>query len=284
MPAKRNRCSRAMKIVGVGQINFWDGGSLWIGRGAAGTSMHSHHAIQVSLVLKGVLRLRHGGAASWTEHRAAIVPSHVPHAFDASGQVVATIFCEPESMTGRALTARFGTERIVELPPEEGAAACRELALCYSSAAADDQLNEASVGVLQRLSRHDREVTATDARILRAIAFAVAHLAVPLRLADVAAAACLSPSRFRHLFVAETGLPLRRYLLWRRLQRALEVAVGGGSWVDAAHAANFADSAHLTRTFRRMLGMAPSEFRSQREAGPLFLAEDAGHRATVARG
>jgi AraC family transcriptional regulator len=30
------------------------------------------------------------------------------------------------------------------------------------------------------------------------------------------------------------------------------------SWTEAAHAACFADSAHLTRTFRRMFGINPA--------------------------
>ena len=47
-------------------------------------------------------------------------------------------------------------------------------------------------------------------------------------------------------------------MLWLRLERAVAVFAAGGSLTDAAHAAGFADSAHLSRTFRRMFGLAPS--------------------------
>ena len=37
------------------------------------------------------------------------------------------------------------------------------------------------------------------------------------------------------------------------------VAIGGNRTIaDAAHGADFADAAHLTRTFYQMVGMAPS--------------------------
>jgi AraC-like DNA-binding protein len=38
----------------------------------------------------------------------------------------------------------------------------------------------------------------------------------------------------------------------------VDVFAAGGSLTDAAHEAGFADSAHLSRTFRRMFGVAPS--------------------------
>ena len=72
------------------------------------------------------------------------------------------------------------------------------------------------------------------------------------------AAAALSPSRFRHLFVQETGAAFRAYVLWLRLNVAIECSMAGGSWTAAAHEAGFADSAHLTRTFKRMFGMNPA--------------------------
>jgi AraC-like DNA-binding protein len=50
----------------------------------------------------------------------------------------------------------------------------------------------------------------------------------------------------------------RAYLLWSRLDAALGELARGASLTQAAHAAGFADAAHLTRTFRRMVGIVPS--------------------------
>src|SRR3979490_1469690 len=70
--------------------------------------------------------------------------------------------------------------------------------------------------------------------------------------------ACLSPSRFAHLFKNQMGLPFSRYMLWRKMTRAM-LAIGSERTIaHAAHAADFADAAHLTRTFYQMVGMAPS--------------------------
>jgi AraC family transcriptional regulator len=80
----------------------------------------------------------------------------------------------------------------------------------------------------------------------------------PILLADVARQANLSPGRFRHLFVEETGMPLRTYVLWRRLLRVWTLLMQGETLSRAAHAAGFADSAHLSRTARSMFGLAPS--------------------------
>ena len=68
-------------------------------------------------------------------------------------------------------------------------------------------------------------------------------------------AVALSPSRFRHLSV-ETGTTFRAYLLWLRLNLAIESWMAGKSWTGAAQEAGFADSAHLTRTFKRMFRIA----------------------------
>ena len=73
--------------------------------------------------------------------------------------------------------------------------------------------------------------------------------------------ATLSPSRFRHLFVQETGTSFRAYLLWLRINVAIEAAIAGASWTAAAHEAGFADSSHLTRTHKRMFGIEPTAIR-----------------------
>jgi len=75
---------------------------------------------------------------------------------------------------------------------------------------------------------------------------------------DAAAMAFLSPDRFAHLFKQQVGLPFRRYMLWRKLTRAM-LAIGKEPTIAAAaHASDFADAAHLTRTFYQMFGIPPS--------------------------
>jgi AraC-like DNA-binding protein len=49
-----------------------------------------------------------------------------------------------------------------------------------------------------------------------------------------------------------------------RLQRAVDAISKGLTATDAAHAAGFADAAHLTRTFRRMMGIAPTSVKIDR--------------------
>jgi AraC-like DNA-binding protein len=78
------------------------------------------------------------------------------------------------------------------------------------------------------------------------------------RLAELARRAGLSPSRFLHLFKAETGVPLRRYRIWNRIGAASRAIAQGQSLTEAAHGADFASSAHFSAAFRDMFGMTPS--------------------------
>lgn len=73
----------------------------------------------------------------------------------------------------------------------------------------------------------------------------------------------LSPTRFSHWFVEQTGLPLRSYRKWLRLVTALQLITAGQSLTMAGHAAGFSDSAHFSRTFRSLFGLDPSSALSQ---------------------
>ena len=92
-------------------------------------------------------------------------------------------------------------------------------------------------------------------------------------LKTLAGIAGLSPSRFMHAFTASVGVPVRPYILWLRLQRAACDLMDGASVTSAAHHAGFSDSAHMTRTFRRMLGATPSQLALQQRLGHGFPLE-----------
>jgi len=252
-----------MRANTSGHILAWQGGSLWIGRTAAVTGLHAHHAIQVTLRLEGWFRLGSApGAGLGPERQAAIVAADRPHAFAADG-TVAMVFIEPESAAGRAvaeLHCRGGG--VSPLPP--GLLGEVPVALLDAFRAGERSRMEAVarevIGRLGGDAARGRRLE-PDARVLRVLRLLAAEPDAPPSLPEAAAAVRLSPGRLRHLFVQETGLHFRGYLLWLRLGRAVAVLAGGGALTEAAHVAGFADSAHLSRTFRRMFGLAPSELR-----------------------
>ena len=61
------------------------------------------------------------------------------------------------------------------------------------------------------------------------------------------------------MFKAATGQTFRRFKQWSGLQHAARKIASGELVRTAAMDAGFADTAHLTRTFRASFGLTPSE-------------------------
>ena len=219
---------------------------------------HAHHAIQISLALSGRLRLRSADDGEWSSYDGAIVLPHQRHQFDGAGESVAQIFVEPETAQGRALLRRYTAAPINSLPGETIEALVASLRDAYAVGAANEVLITGSQHLVTQLCASEQVAPSIDPRITRAIEYLRSRLGDPITLAAAAGVAHLSPSRFRHLFVAQTGKSFRTYLLWARVEAAVGAAMGGLSWTEAAHDWGFTDSAHLSRTCRRMFGLAPS--------------------------
>ena len=255
-PGARAKASRR-PVAGVGQVLLWGGGSLWVGRDAGRVESHAHHAIQVALAMDSTLRLATPGG-EWREHRGAVVPPHLPHRFDGCGQRTAMLFVEPETAPGRALLERYGTSAIADLAADTAAALVAPIRTAYLAAATRETLVGLGQDAVAALAGQAPAGGDVDPRIRRAIAWVRSRLDVTITLNEAAAVAHLSPSRFRHLFVAQTGVSFRAYVLWARVETAVGAAMNGQSWTAAALDAGFADSAHLSRTCRRMFGFAPA--------------------------
>ncbi len=69
----------------------------------------------------------------------------------------------------------------------------------------------------------------------------------------------LSTGRLTHLTTETLGPSPVEFRTWFKLRRALgQALLGGANLTAAAHAAGFSDSAHLTRTCKRLMGVAPA--------------------------
>jgi len=256
-----------MATKAYGRMVFWEGACLWVlGRRPSDppypkTSFHSHHAVQVTLALAGTFTLEGRDHCAAGAVAAAVAPD-VEHAFEAHGDAVAHLFVDPDGHAGRHLRRTlFTTGDVVPITSTHLVKLRAQLHAALQSRRTDAPFIELGRSLLSQLAPGSERDERPEVRVRKMSAWAAARLETPVSLEDVAKHVGLSPGRARHLFVDQTGLPFRTYLLWLRLMRAVELFSAGSSLTNAAHGAGFSDSSHFSRTFRRMFGIAADSLR-----------------------
>ena len=240
---------------GRARLAFGEGVSAWLLDAPAGfgdARCHAHHAIQLSICLDGELEVAAAGKS--LSGRAIAVASDAQHRFAARG-LIAFLFVEPESAIGRTLTAKLFAKG--SLASVSHAGFLNEVEALRSSLDRADA-KPLMLAAAKRALNHLAPVTCTrrpDERIQRIIDYASANLDRALTLKSASTGVFLSGSRLRHLFVEQTGLAFRTYLLWLRLVNAVAVYSEGASLTEAAHLSGFSDSAHFSRVFKRTFGL-----------------------------
>lgn len=203
------------------------------------------------MVMDGTLRIRSRPGA-WKACGAALIRPDADHEVDARGKTLLIGFIDPESELGTALLESIKGE-ICRVP----AARVKHWRLALGS-----KLSQKHV---EHWVRHDllngRRVVRIHPRVNRVLKYLRENLGQrqDLSLKTLAEIAGLSPSRLMHVFTQSVGVPVRPYILWLRLQRASYELMNGATVTETAHMTGFSDAAHLTRTFRKMLGTTPTD-------------------------
>ncbi|WP_397572114.1 helix-turn-helix transcriptional regulator [Silanimonas sp.] len=219
----------------------------------ADSGWHAHRALQAMVALdKSFSVEREGGAAS--ERRFAAFAPMEGHRIRGGDTLIAYLFFDVGPRAWQAWRDAGGEAR------------APEPALLDALRVLARPGHEADVGAVEALAARwcaecwpGLAVQApADPRLKRALEALEAEPLAPWTHRSLAERAHLSPSRFQVLFREATGLPVRNYLLWRRLLEATARLQAGEGVTAAAHATGFADAAHLSRSFRRIIGAAPS--------------------------
>ena len=235
---------------------LWDGGFAALGRSEGIVPPHEHHAIQIVLAVEGSVGIR-GKHGDWRMAPGVIVRPDVMHSYDGNGAVGAMVFVDPESSEGVWLKTSLRQD--ITIVPEARMATCAAELRKFL----EHPLESLEIGALVRHCVHGLCAGAPptrrlDERVTKVLGAIRRSDELRMSSEEAAALAFLSPSRFAHLFKQQVGLPFRRYMLWRKLTRAITVIGRERTISTAAHEADFADAAHLTRTFYQMFGIPPS--------------------------
>lgn len=87
------------------------------------------------------------------------------------------------------------------------------------------------------------------------------HLAQDLNLSEVAAIVQISPYHFSRLFKQSTGITFHQYILQCRIAKAKDLLQHSPLTIsEVAIKVGFFDQSHLTRYFKRIVGVTPKQF------------------------
>jgi AraC-like DNA-binding protein len=102
----------------------------------------------------------------------------------------------------------------------------------------------------------------------RAVDMILEQLGADVSLSDIARACNLSPGHFSKAFRISFGMPPHRWLLRERVRRATELILTTSHPLnEVALSCGFVDQSHLTRVFRKVVGLTPAAWRRTQRTG-----------------
>lgn len=105
-----------------------------------------------------------------------------------------------------------------------------------------------------------------DNRIHRACQFISDNLSKELTVDDLSRVACMSSSRFSHLFRKQMGIPIRQWIEDQRISLARQLLLTTDLAVSqVAQYLGYQDALYFSRVFRKNLGLSPREFRKSHQ-------------------
>ncbi len=238
-----------------GAVHIWHEGILFLGSGIRNVP-HRHFTASLIFGIDGPFGFRSGGAP-WRRTRGIVTAPNVMQQMDTRGHQVAIMQVDPET-EAYARLARLFAERGLVFEPDPGVVDV--LGATLERMLAESPFDPARFWsfALDGVGGEWQRPHVRDARVTRVLDIIKKEFPDAPAVATLAHAVRVSPSRLIHLWKDEVGVALRRYVLWLRLRHVVACVAMGHSLTAAAHEAGFADSAHLSRTFRSMFGLALS--------------------------
>ena len=246
------------------KLCLWRDGMLYLGD-SFDPQMHRHHAVQCCIALDGELHVSWELVQGWQPCQAAVIGANVPHRIANPDGSLCLLYLEKTSASYRSIvdyhcvTPGCNIRRepllLKASMPQSLRKALRTAMSTELEPPAANKLKQACMAFFHGQLADPHPLDPRIGQLLTHIHQRPGEVFTGEALADVAS---LSESRMQHLFKQQIGIPIRRYLLWARLRQVLELALTGNSLTTASHEAGFSDSAHFSRTFKAMFGIAPS--------------------------
>jgi AraC-like DNA-binding protein len=252
-----------LPMTDTSYIYLWEGRFLYAGKSIS-SHTHSNHALEIGISMDKPFRMKDAEGIWKESHGIMIAPDSNHECMAPAASQIIHIGLEPESMDANKIIKIFLNKSHFAFLDGHNvvrfANQFKQQLTDYNDISSVSRILNNFLGqLMDNTSSWAETEKHMDARIKNVIRLLKESNEDRLSLRELADRAGLSDSRLVHLFKEQVGIPIRRYALWIRLNRAILEIARTRNLTEAAHNAGFADSAHFSRTFLRMFGSSPSE-------------------------
>ncbi|MEZ7197076.1 AraC family transcriptional regulator [Pseudodesulfovibrio karagichevae] len=228
---------------------------------------HAHQSVCAVAILSGVRAMETAGGC-WEAGAGQIlaVPAGLPHLCLDAGEIeYVVVSLAPACFASAGLAPRLPADgpEVVDDPARFGDVL--RLAGLAGRPASNLERQAALLAVMEPLCRGgefpaEPGESAEPERIAAVRRHLDAACAEDVRLEDLTALAGCSPCRLNRLFAKAVGMPPHEYQVLQRVRLAKACIRRGLGLAESAAEAGFSDQSHMTRCFRKVMGMTPGVF------------------------
>ena len=207
------------------------------------TESHSHPVVEIIKATKGTFSLQSNGQIN--ENLVfAIIDSNIEH------KIVS------KNCSFRMLMVESHNSQLSEFLRNEGITFQNGFFFKTNFMKKNELFSE-----VKNLARTVDLKTPTDKRIIESIKFIEENnLEYKNLVSELTSKVFLSDSRLSHLFKEHIGISIKKYLVWNRLRQAINLYLSENTnLTNVSLQSGFFDQAHLTNSFKNVLGVCPSK-------------------------
>jgi AraC-like DNA-binding protein len=239
---------------------------------------HSHDYYVISLIERGRQTFTHKGTKYATTPGGVILINpgevHTGETVDEKGFELRSLYptIDTMEMAAHELSGRRALPFFHTLRVDDSWTTNHVLSLHRSMMGGTDLLEIESrflwtlVGLIQRYARPgsiEKETGSEKLAVRQARRYIEEYFAEGISLNELAQQVNLSPYYFLRAFRAEVGMPPHAYLESVRVRQAQRWIEAGRPLAEVAAEAGFSSQSHMTRRFKRILGVTPGQYAAQ---------------------
>jgi AraC-like DNA-binding protein len=236
-----------MKVKEYSKLYITKGLSFFIGT-IEETSKHNHNALQVTLSVNKEFIVEFDDATIHT--KSIIINSNCNHKLIGRNGNQILISIENESFYSRAFQSLLEKKSYKEILIDPTFLQNIEREIREKK-----NLSKTLEKIISYFDIKFHKVSNIDERIKKVISFIDTVEEKKVTIKNLSNLVSLSESRLQHLFKSQIGMSIKRFLQWKKLVDGIHIIAKGKDFTYAAYEAGFSDSAHMSRTFKRMFGI-----------------------------